>query len=721
MAKNTIFTLSVHENIAELVFDMPDKKVNTFTTPAMNELRSHLESLKERKDVKALVIKSAKTGTFIAGADIFELRKLESTESAEETSRAGQDVFNLLEDIPIPTFALINGACLGGGLELALACDYRITTDNPKTRLGFPETQLGIVPGWGGTYRFPRTVGLQQSVKMVLTGKPVDGKKALKIGLADACFPEAFHESWASDFVAAHLSRRRRRKRKAGSIGAWFLERTPAGRKLLFDRARKDLMAKTGGHYPAPLRALRLLRSAVSSNRERALRHERRTLAHLAVTPVCKNLIDLYLARESVKSSSYVKPKKPMALRRAAVLGAGVMGGRISWLLSNNDVDVTMKDIDWDQIARGYEQANRVYTGLVSRHRLDKRVAGLRMHRIHGALEYQLLGRPDLVIEAVVERMDVKKNVLAEVEQWLRPDTILATNTSALSVSELAESLKQPERFVGMHFFNPVNRMPLVEIIAGKQSKPEVVRNAAMHALHLGKTPVVVHDGPGFLVNRLLMPYLNEAVHMAEEGVDYERVDNLVTAFGMPMGPFVLLDEVGIDVAREVAQTLNAAFPDRLEESPLFDLLSDHPELLGKKSGKGFYLHGKKREVNPAMRALVAKAGRKKKRAKKGTEDDDVVHRPLMMMINEAAYALEAGIVSSPRDVDLALILGTGFPPFRGGILRYADQMGVREVVKRLTAYQKRYGSRYTPAPLITRISGEGKSFYDLEEQSTIE
>ncbi len=716
--KRNALTLSRKGGIATIEIDVADQRVNLLTPNTMLEFAKLFEQLADDREVRCLVIKSGKPSGFIAGADIKEIQSIRDPADAEAKSGSGQEVLNRLDDLPFPTIAVIDGAAMGGGLELALACDYRVATDNPRTRIGLPETGLGIIPGFGGTYRLPRTVGLMQALQMILSGSPVDGKKAAKIGLVDACYPTEFIDDRTRSFVAGILesssgSPAVKRKRP---VGVRLLEGNPIGRTVLFSRVKRETLRRTGGHYPAQMAALRVVRRSIHGGRKRALERERREFGRLAPGEISKNLVGIFFAREAAKrlpgpvdSSRSIPP-----LRRAAVLGAGVMGGKIAWLFTKYDIPVVMKDIAWSAIQKGYASANEVYRELERRRRYDKREINLKMHHLSGTLDYSELMKPDVVIEAVVEKLEVKKQVLSEVESSVPDDTVIVTNTSSLSVDDMAGSLARPERFAGMHFFNPPNRMPLVEVIPGAGTSADTVRRVVSAALSLGKTPVVVKDCPGFLVNRLLLPYLNEAALMAGEGIDYLRIDRLVAAFGMPMGPFTLFDEIGIDVAIEVSRVLERAYSDRMKAAPVFNGFAERSDLLGKKSSKGFYLYenGKKGRPNSEIPALLKSDGTP---ASRRMQDEDVVHRPILALLNEAARALEEGVVGSARELDLALVFGIGFPPFRGGILRYADHLGLANVKSTLERYAASYGERFAPAPLIERLAAGGESISSFE------
>ena len=699
-------TRVVENGVATISFDLPGEKVNVLRGSVMEEMDGALKELEARNDVRCLVVESAKPGVFIAGADIHEIAAIRDAAEGSAMAARGQEILNRISDLPYPSVALIDGAALGGGLELALACTYRLVTDNPKTRLGLPETTLGIIPGFGGTYRLPRLIGLPRALEVILSGKSVTGPRAVSIGLAHACYPSAFLKDKARKFVAGLGAKPARGSRRRG-----FLESLPFGRALILRAARKAAEARSGRHYPAVTEALRVLRKTAHASRGKALALEHEAIGRLIVTPVAKNLIALYFAQERAKKPPTEEPRLVSEVRQAAVLGAGVMGGRIAWLFSRYDVPVVMKDIAWEAVQKGFATAHGIYAELRKRRRFDDREVNLKLHRISGAVDYAGLGSPEIVIEAVVENPAVKKKVLAEVEKRVSAETIIASNTSSLSITDLSGALKRPERFLGLHFFNPPNLMPLVEVIPGRLTDPAATRAAFQVALSLGKTPIVVQDCPGFLVNRLLLPYLNECVRVVEDGFDFVQLDRLAVDFGLPMGPFTLLDEIGLDVGREVARILEAAYGDRFQTPGVLGKLKERGDLLGKKSGKGFYVHNGKRRPNPEIRGLLAKGNRRTA----ALSAKLALQRPLLSMINEASRVLEEKIVASPWELDLALVLGTGFPPFRGGLLRYADSLGLPRILETLRAFEARYGARFAPAQSIQRLVAEKKGFYTSE------
>lgn len=707
------FSLTVDkEGIAHLVFDLKGEKVNKLSLEVLTELEKTIEEASSDKNIQALILKSAKPGIFIAGADLESFKKAENDpEIIEDLIRTGHRVFDKLEKLPFPTIALIDGTCLGGGTECALACTYRIATDNPKTQIGLPEVNLGIFPGWGGTQRVPRLIGLQESLKMILTGKPMDGLKAFKIGLIDGYVPQYFAEERAIEFVSKILTKKGKdkvlAKRNRGGLMNWLLEKNPLGRKLVFNQSRKNVLKATKGHYPAPLVALQIIKETYSMPLEKGLVYEQEAFNRLLDKDfeIAANLVNLFFISEALKKQPEATAATPKKVSTAGVIGAGTMGGGIAWLFSYRGYDIHMKDINWDQVAIGYSSAKDIYDQLVKKRKLKPFEAGMRFHKIGGTVSYESFKGVDLIVEAAVENLEIKRQIFAELEEYIRDDVIIGSNTSSLTIADMSRDMKHPERFVGMHFFNPVNRMPLVEIVAGPKSSPEAIATAIKICQDLKKTPIVVGDCPGFLVNRTFMAGANEIIRILEEGVPPKKIEEAMLDFGMPMSPFLLVDEIGIDVTLKVAQTLYKAYGDRMAVPKILEELAAKG-FLGKKVGKGFYIHkGKETTLNPEAMALIKAKGRELK-------DEDILHRSLLLMINEGARCLDEGIVKNPGFLDMAMITGTGFPPFRGGLMRYADSLGVSWVTRRLEELAEKYGSRFKPCELMEKWDYEGRRFY---------
>lgn len=708
-------TLKVEDQgIAHLILDLQGEKVNKLSSSVLEELESCIQELRSKPEIRALLITSAKPDIFVAGADIHELGAIQTKEEVRSISRRGHTVFQQLATLPFPSVALIDGACLGGGMELALACSYRITTDNPKTQLGLPEVRLGIIPGWGGTQRLPRLVGLTQGLNMLLNGKAIDGKKAWKIHLADAWVPSEFAEERAEKFVREILTKKGRREvHKSRGQRPWLdlLMESFIGRPLVFWQTKKSVEAKTKGQYPAPLAIIQLLKETFSKKLEDGLEAEAQAIGSVLDTAVARNLFRLYLMSEELKKDPGAELSVGAELKeikQTAVLGAGTMGAGIAWLFSYKGYSVRLRDMDWPSVGKGFQAISKIYQQLVKIRKLKPRELALSMHRVSGCVDYSGFQRVDIVVEAIVENLAVKRQVLEELEAVVPRETILCTNTSSLSIAEMAQGMKYPERFVGLHFFNPVNRMPLVEVVAGEQTSAETVATAVQFMRDLGKTPIVVQDCSGFLVNRILVPSLHEAGRLFEEGVPISRIDKLSESFGMPMGPFRLTDEVGIDVAIKASTRLQDAYGARMRMPGVFEKVAQEG-LLGKKVQKGFYIYeGAKGCLNPAVESLVQVG----KSREAGVSDEEIMDRITLIMINEASRCLEEGICKSPKQVDMGLLMGAGFPPFRGGLLRYADKMGIPTVVSKLDTLAKKYGERFVPSQLLQEMQKERKCFH---------
>ena len=708
---STALDLAIGEDgLAVLTFDLPGEKVNKFSREVFTELAEVLVRLAREPRVRGLLIRSGKPDVFIAGADIKEFVNL-SPADAVEGVRRGQALFEQLAHLSFPTVAAINGICLGGGTELALACDYRLMSDSPKAKIGLPEVRLGIFPAWGGSTRLPRLVGLQAALNLILTGKQLDAKRAKRIGLVDEAVPAAIFEDWSRSFARGKLgSAKPRSRRKAMSAAEWALEGNPLGRRILFRKARESVLDQTGGHYPAPLEALAVIEESYGRPVEAGLEAEARRIRNVFGGEVQKNLLAIFFMTEEVKKETGVSDPtvKPREVRRVGVLGAGLMGGGIAQLVADKGIPARMKDIDPKALAHGFATAASLWREAIKKRRLKPREMDAKMALLSGTLEYTGFARCEVTIEAVVEKLAVKRAVLADWEGVVPASAIFASNTSTLPITEIAAGAKEPGRVVGMHFFNPVHRMPLVEVIRGRGTSDETVATVFALAKTLGKTPVVVRDSPGFLVNRILAPYLSEAVRLVKEGCRIEDVDGAMTAFGMPVGPLALLDDIGLDVAVKAGEVLQAAFPERMQPSGDEALVA--MGRLGRKNGKGFYEYESGRRGKPSADAYAALRVPAPERS--SVPLDVIAERLLLPMVNEAAYCLEEDVVSGPGKLDLAMIFGTGFPPFRGGLLRHADALKADRVLARLSDLSERFGPRFTPAQTIRRLAGAGEGFY---------
>ncbi|HXH73951.1 MAG TPA: 3-hydroxyacyl-CoA dehydrogenase NAD-binding domain-containing protein [Bacteriovoracaceae bacterium] len=702
-------SFEVKNDIIWIGFGLNEKKsMTTLTRETLEELkRAILEAaeLEKKKTLKGLLFFSHKPGVFLAGVDISVISSLKSEADALRELDMAHLIFNALDDLKIPTAALVDGVCLGGGLELALNCKKIFVSDNAKTALGLPEVMLGVLPGFGGTYRLPQKVGLPGALDMILTGRQIKGKNALRMGLADAMLPSERMLELGPEYL---LNKKTGKKK---SIKDEFQNAAMDNfitRKLIFQKAREKVMETSKGFYPAPLKILEVLERGAGKPRADYLSLEAEAFAELSQSVQSKNLQHIFFLTDNSKKIEN-KDKLP-DIKRGAVLGAGVMGGGIAWLFAHNNQAPIMKDLTPEALELGLKQASQNFMGALKKKRMSEDDFNRKMRSIVPTLTFEGLKSTDLVVEAVVENMDVKKKVLNELEGHVRKDCIITSNTSSLSIEEMSKALVDPGRFAGLHFFNPVNKMPLVEIVTHEGVRPEVVQTLLKWALDVKKTPIVVKDGPGFLVNRILAPYLNEAAFLLEEGVSVETLDDAALNFGMPMGPCRLMDEIGLDTCVKVGKIMHEGLGVRATPSMLASQLYD-AKLLGKKNGKGFYLYDEKGKVtgkNPDIAKLLP--------TKKGIRDEMTIQMRLFLpMVNEAAYIMADKICDKASTVDIGMIYGTGFPPFKGGLLKWADSEGLDRIAERLKNFATDVNSdRYHIAPFLSLMINDKKKFYDL-------
>jgi 3-hydroxyacyl-CoA dehydrogenase/enoyl-CoA hydratase/3-hydroxybutyryl-CoA epimerase len=671
----------------------------------MLEFAAIVDQMATATDIKRVIIASRKPGIFIAGADVSEFTKATSPEQAREYVRLGQLTFEKVRKLPQVTVAAINGACLGGGCELAISCDWRVMSDSPKAQIGLPEVKLGIIPGWGGTTKLPRLIGLPAALDIILNGKALEGKRAKKTGLVDEVVEPGILVQVAKKFAD-------RGKRKGGGRTKFYIEGNPLARSIIFGKARKAVLGQTKGHYPAPLKAIEVMEYAMGTSIERGLEREAGEVGGLIMGDVAQNLVRLFFLMEESKKDPF--PAKPREIRYVGVLGAGVMGGGIAQaVVDKTESDVRMRDINWKAIGGGLKTAARLWKKKVERRRMTRGEMQRKLARITGTTDWSGFSRADLVIEAVVENLGIKQQVLSEFEALAKPGAVFATNTSTIPITQIAAKAKRPEDVVGMHFFNPVDRMPLVEVIRGQKTSEAAMVTVANFARKMGKTVVYCNDGPGFVVNRILGPYMNEAGFLLEEGYSMESIDKAMVDFGMPMGPLALLDEVGIDVAAKVAVILTEAFGARMQKSTVVEKLYADARH-GKKNGKGLYVYesGKRQGPDPTVYKVLGI------RSPKEADPKMVVERMLLPMINEASLILDEKIVATAAELDLAMIMGTGFPPFRGGLLRYADALGGPYILARLDELSARVGPRYRPNAPLKRLAEKDGKFYQAYARS---
>jgi 3-hydroxyacyl-CoA dehydrogenase/enoyl-CoA hydratase/3-hydroxybutyryl-CoA epimerase/enoyl-CoA isomerase len=701
--------LDIRDGVGVVTFDQPGGRANTLGQAVLGEFEALLGQLRERTDLAGIVLRSGKPGMFIAGADLRELGGARVDEGlSRKLVKRGLDIVAGFEALPYPTVAAIDGACMGGGLEVAMGFDYRIISNNPKTELGLPETKIGLIPGWGGTQRLSRLVGPSIAAEMICAGEPAKAKRAVEIGLAWDAVPADRLLDEALALV-----------RWAAKDGGWKAQRDKKRRPVglseeqatfAFAVARAQVMAKTGGQYPAPPAALKAIEKGCNLPLEDGLKAETDQFVPLVGGTVSRNLIGIFFQTQRLaKDTGSADPAaKGRAVNQVGVVGAGLMGAGIAGACVRRGVPAVMLDAAPAALEKGVAAVTRSLFGRVEIGRMTAAEAGAALAALSTTLTPQALADRDLVVEAIVENEAAKVKLYQQVEKILPPGAILASNTSTISITRMAKSVADPTRFAGLHFFNPVDRMQLVEVIRGEKTSEDTVVTLVTLARRIGKTPIVVRDCPGFLVNRILFPYINESLLLLEEGVPPRLIDKAATAFGMPMGPITLNDLVGLDTSLYAGNVINEAFPDRSVPTRILgDLVK--AGRMGQKSGAGFYAYPKGKPADdPALEGFLKNVRRE------GTPPADpetITDRLFLPMLTEASRVLAEGIVREPGDVDMGLILGIGFPAFRGGILRWADNVGLAAVVEKLKKYES-LGERFRPTESMKKLAAEGKGFY---------
>ena len=697
----TGITLSVLDGVAIVRYDQPDSAVNTLNTrigPVFERLFTRIE---QDPSIVGAVLVSGKPDSWIAGADIDELQHVATAADGEELSRSGQRLLNRLAALPKPFVAAIHGAALGGGLEVALACRYRVATDHPKTVLALPEVQLGLLPGAGGTQRLPRTIGLQAALDMMLTGRNIRAKKAWHMGLVHELVHPAILLETAMRRVRAlargEATPARSRSRSGRDM---LLEGNALGRALVFKQARVTVLKKTRGHYPAPLAVIEAVATGYQRGFEAGLLHEARQFGALAVSPVSRQLVSIFFATTALKKDTGLPPgisATAQPVRKIGVLGAGFMGAGIATVAIRAGTVVRLKDASLERLAAGLRSVREVVREQLKRKQLTRVQYDDTLSLVGATTDYRGFHNVDVVIEAVFEDLAVKHAVLREVEA-VAPTAIFASNTSTIPIREIARASVRPERVVGMHFFSPVHKMPLLEVIVTPETSADTTATVVAYGRSLGKMVIVVQDGPGFYVNRILAPYINESGKLLDEGVSVDAVDAALLSFGFPVGPITLLDEVGLDIAGKSGPIMAAAFGDRMQPSVTLQRVIESGRL-GRKAKRGFYRYdakGKRLGVDEGIAALTPAGG-----ARRSLPDDEIQRRTVLPMLNEAVRCLEEGVIRSARDGDIGAIFGIGFPPFHGGPFRYLDTLGAASVVQQLDALEARFPGRFAPAPLL--------------------
>ncbi len=710
------------DDVAVLWIDDPGESVNTLRAELAEEFQRVLDELEDSSPAKALIIISAKPDNFIAGANLEMLQSVNSIAEGQELAELSQGMQRRLASLPMPVVAAIHGSCLGGGLELALALDARVASDDRATRLGLPEVQLGLLPGGGGTQRLPRLIGLAPAMRLLLTGRQVGADEARELGLVDA----VVERERLLDAAVEHalgmrgLHRRPGRPLVPAPVASPFnrrgflhllLARNPIGRQLFFARVHRQTVDKTRGNYPAPEFIIEVVRKGLEQGRQAGFAAEARAFGELVVSPQSRELVRMFFATRELAKESGVEEAQTTAreVQAVGILGAGLMGAGIAYLCAASaGTRVIIRERDRESLAKGMQRLRDLVAARVQRKRLSEAEAKIVLERVSGTLEVSALGSASLVIEAVFEDRELKRELLAHVESLEQDQLIFASNTSSIPISEIAKGSERPANVIGMHYFSPADRMPLLEVIVTEQTAPVVTATCVAFGKRQGKTVIVIRDGPGFYTSRILAPYLNEATWLLTEGISIEAVDRALVDFGYPVGPLALLDDVGIDVGYKVSRILGDAFGTRMQPPAELQRLVEEG-YLGAKSERGFYLHGgrSRRRVNHAIYDLLDV------NASTTTEAVVIAERCVLQMVNEAARCLESGILRSARDGDVGAVFGLGFPPFFGGPFRYADTLGARKLVERLEYFAGLHGERYVPAKILYELAARDASFYD--------
>jgi len=717
------------DGVAVITYDVVGEAVNTIKASFIDDLTRVLREVADDSRIKAAVLVSGKPDSFIAGADVEMLKAVTTAAQAEAMCRAGHQAVQWIVDSPKPIVAAVHGAALGGGFEIALACHARVLSDDRKTVLGLPEVQLGLLPGLNGLQRLAKLIGLQGALDHGLTGKNMRPSKARQLGVAADVVPAPILREVAAGLAlklaeagppfAAKTKKRAALSLSQEAITQAALEQNPLGRALLFKKARQELRKKTGGHYPAPERILEVIRAYAEKGFEISRDVEARAFGELVVSSTAHRLMEIFFATTALKKDSGVDDAsvKPREVQKIAMLGAGLMGAGIAYVSIEAGLPVRLRDRDDASLGRGLKYVAGILDERVKKKQITARDRDQKLGLLTGTTDTSGMKGADLVIEAVFEDLAVKHAVLAEIEAAGKDGLIFASNTSSIPIAKIAAGSRRPENVVGMHYFSPVHKMPLLEVIRTPETAPEVVATAVAVGKKQGKTVIVVNDGVGFYTSRILAPYMNEAAWLLTEGVSVEQIDKALTDWGFPVGPLTLLDEVGIDVAAHVGPIMLEAFGDRMQPPPaMAKLVADNRK--GRKNERGLYLYGeaakRKGKGKHADEAVYGLLGLPVPDAKRrpALPVEEIQMRCALQFVNEALHCLGEGILRSPRDGDIGAIFGLGFPPFRGGPLRYVDSVGAAEVLRRIEEYRGRHGARWTPAPALVEAARSGKSIY---------
>jgi len=708
---NNTFELIQQDNgLAHLIMDVKADSMNTLKAEFSDEISEILNQIKSDNSIKGIILISGKKDSFVAGADVNMLAACQTAEEATALSRQGQRIFDQLANLSIPVVAAIHGPCLGGGLELAMACHARVASDSAKTALGLPEVQLGLLPGGGGTQRLPKLVGIQKALDMMLTGKQLRAKQALKAGLVSDVVPESVLVDVAEKLALSG------KVKTAGKINTTYkpnfvgklLEGNNFGRKVLFGQALKTVLSKTKGNYPAPLKIIECIRAGVEQSAAQGYQVEADLFGELVMTDVSASLRSIFFATTDMKKEQGIEGVDPAEVNNVAVLGGGLMGGGIAFVTATKaGFPVRLKDINNTGIKNALKYSYDLLNKKVKRRFIRKSEMQKQMSMITGTTDYSGFKNTDVVIEAVFEDLNLKQQMVADVEANCQASTIFASNTSSLPIGQIAQKAERPENVIGLHYFSPVDKMPLAEIIAHEKTSDKTISTTVALAKKQGKTAIVVKDKAGFYVNRILAPYMNEAAIMLLAGEPIEKLDKTMVKFGFPVGPMQLLDEVGIDIGSKIGPILQAELGERFAPPEAFSKLIDDGRL-GKKTKKGFYSYKSKKKLpDESVYALLGITPEAR------LADNEISQRAVYMMLNEAARCLDEGIIRNARDGDIGAIFGIGFPPFLGGPFRYMDSIGAVNVVNTLNQYANQYGDRFKPCDALVAMAESGGKYYE--------
>jgi len=699
------------DGIARLVLDNPDERVNVLSAPFVEEFFEQLDQIEKDNRIKGLLLESAKSGVFFAGADIKWLKTFKTAEDCRAFSVYAHVPFNRLENLKMHTVAVINGICLGGGLELAMACRWRVAQEHPSVQIGLPEVKLGVLPGGGGTQRLTALVGIQNALRLACAGRTLGYDEALKLGMIDAVLPSQGFADKAKAFLMEKMRSgadyRRPWHDPDYRYGVSEEEKNPESRKRLFETARQMTFKQTKGHVRSPMKIIDAVETGAEKGFQAGLQAEQAVFAEVLCSPEARGLVDLFLMQNAMTKvyGSKDRTLKPADVKKVGVLGAGLMGSGIAHSFIAVGKKAVIKDISDEALNRGVQSIREILHQNVQKGKMTEAKANGIMSLLQTTLDYEAFRDVDMVVEAVFEDMELKRKTIREVEKFIPKHCVFASNTSSLAITDLAKASERPENYVGMHYFSPVNRMPLLEIIKGERTSDRTVVTAVAVAHATRKLPIVVNDGYGFYTTRAVVAYLIEALRCLNDGADVGAIDSALMEYGFPVGPITLLDEVGHDVGADVLTIMQQAYPERFSDELTKVTVADGR--LGRKNGRGFYIYegGRKKGIDETVYSLF------KSREDKKLAKEDIVERIVMNLLNEVGFCMGEDIVTNTVDAEMGLVFGIGFPPFRGGPLHVMDEIGAGRVVETLGKLEAKWGPRFRCAPYIVRAARDNRVF----------